>query len=499
MITVQLDLESWTDRVFCWSRDHPDCGPGMDYLTTLVVVGAFAAFALSFAIGGNDAANALGPAVGCRAVGLRRAVGLGVAFETLGIVVLGSFVSSTLKSDVVDTGGDAGELAAGMLCALLSSTACLVLFTAAAMPVSTTQTVVGAIVGFGVAAGRGVDSALVLKIVLTWFATPFLGLALAFLLRAGLRRAVLRRDRPAEASRRLVPHFFAVTAGVLSASVALIAADVFGLPPWLPFAAGLAVGAAGFVAARFVLLPRLPPAGDDSDAERPFGILVVLTAASVAFTQGANDVANAIGPYSAIVELRNHGRVLEDQSMAEWIVAIGAGGVAVGLSALGWRVIETVGSGITALDNSGAYAATLSTTAVVMLSTAMKIPVSTTTTLIGAVVGVGLAGNAGARGTESAGGGDGADADSVSLTEAAKPLSGARGAPSEANDATGAATGPGPLPPGAPPDGARARAARSIDLKLVGRIVGSWLATFLAAGLLSAVLFLVLRSAGSGR
>jgi PiT family inorganic phosphate transporter len=370
-----------------------------------VWIGGFLALYMAWAIGANDVANAMGTSVGSGALGLRGAIIIAGIFEFSGAFFVGGHVTDTVRKGMLDMTQVMAQpdlLLYGMLAALAAAASLLVAATFFGLPVSTTHAIVGAIVGFGVAAfGLGcVVWGKVLQIMLSWITSPLIGGAFAFVTFVLLRRLILDSDRPLAQAKRYGPVFFFYVFFIMGLVTLFKGLKNLKLDFDLPQALGLSV-CVGLVGAAlgFAFLRRIRsgPSGDpdlDSeyrDVERVFVLLQILTACALCFAHGSNDVANAIGPLAAVVSSTASEAVGAKAEVAPWMLAVGGLGIVVGLGTWGYRVIETVGSRITDLTPSRGFAAALAAATTIVFASRLGIPVSTTHILVGAVLGVGLA------------------------------------------------------------------------------------------------------------
>jgi PiT family inorganic phosphate transporter len=294
----------------------------------------------------------------------------------------------------------------GMLAALASAATLLLGATRLGMPVSTTHAIVGAVVGFG-AVGLGLDAVVwgkVLQIVASWLTSPLMGGTLAFLIFQLVRRLVLDRARPMEAAKWVSPFFFFAVVFVIGLVTLFKGLKHLNLDFALPEALLLSalLGLAGALAGHF-FVSRVKRAEEregtlDSfrNVERVFGVLAVLTACAIAFAHGSNDVANAIGPLAAVIQVAQGAELAGRAAVAPWMLVVGGVGIVIGLATWGYRVMETVGRKITELTPSRAFAAQLAAALTIVLASRLGIPVSTTHILVGSVLGVGLARGIGA-------------------------------------------------------------------------------------------------------
>ncbi len=369
----------------------------------LVMAAAFGLF-MAWGIGANDVANAMGTSVGSRALSLRQAVVIAAIFEFLGAVLAGGQVTATIRKGIIDPGLLAGSpelLVFGMLASLLAAGVWLMVASTFGWPVSTTHTIVGAIVGFAIV-GMGasaVQSAKVGAIVASWVVSPLLAGTLAFALFRSVQRLIFDAGDPFRAAKRYVPLYIFLVGFIISLVTVLKGLKHVGLALSLAQSYGLAV-ATGLIAMAIgaILVRRIRmQAGADRDfhftnVERVFAVLMVFTACAMAFAHGSNDVANAIGPVAAIVAVvQSGGEVAQESALPLWVLMVGAVGIITGLATYGYRVMAVIGERITELTPSRGFAATLAAAATVVVASGTGLPISTTHTLVGAVLGVGMA------------------------------------------------------------------------------------------------------------
>jgi len=363
---------------------------------------------MAWGIGANDVANAMGTSVGARALTLKQAILVAAIFEFLGAYLAGGEVTSTIRKGIVDPAllGDSPQLLVyGMLASLLAAATWLALASQKGWPVSTTHSIVGAIVGFA-AVGISVDAVAwdkVAAIAASWVVSPLLSGTIAFLIFMSVKWLILDHEDTFARARRYVPIYMWLVGFMISMVTMLKGLKHIGLEfdmgmgskftnaMMVSVFAGAAVALLGTV-----LLRRLHAGGADvnsnDNVERVFGILMVFTACAMAFAHGSNDVANAVGPLAAVVStVQSGGEVVAKSGLPWWVLAVGAMGIVVGLATYGWRVIQTIGRKITELTPSRGFAAELAAASTVVLASATGLPISTTHTLVGAVLGVGLA------------------------------------------------------------------------------------------------------------
>lgn len=372
---------------------------GLIFLGMACVFGFF----MAWGVGANDVANAMGTSVGAGAITIKQAIVIAMVFEFAGAWLAGGEVTSTIRSGIIDIERAGFEqnpelLVFGMLSSLLAAGIWLVIASMFGWPVSTTHTIIGAIVGFAVV-GISADSVMwgqVLEIVASWIVSPVFSGSISFCLFLSVQKLVLNTEDPLANARKYVP-FYMFLVGFVIAMVTLVKGlSHVGLEVTLTQSALLAVVfGLGTVAAGIALLKRLaPPPGESSakSVENIFGILMIFTACSMAFAHGSNDVANAIGPLAAVSGIVSSGGVFEaSSSLPNWILILGGLGIVAGLATWGYKVIATIGKNITELTPSKGFAAELAAATTVVIASGTGLPVSTTHTLVGAVLGVGLA------------------------------------------------------------------------------------------------------------
>ena len=383
----------------------------------IFVIGTAALLGLYMAwnIGANDVANSMADAVGSKALTVGQAVVLAGICEFAGAVLVGAPVTDTVRKGIVDPNsflalpGITHEQAAalfviGMTSALLSAAIWLNISSHMGLPVSTTHSIVGAVAGFGIVAA-GWDSVhwgKMATIVASWFVSPVAGGFMAYILFKFINRSILGRDRPARAAIRYAPYLVAaVTATVVLATIYKGLKHVIGnikwLTPEISILITIILSIISGILARIILRRRLTgkeklPVGEQLElVEQVFVPIVIITSCSVAFAHGANDVANAIGPLAAVVRVIQTGTVVQKVGVPFWVLALGGFGIVVGLATFGYRVMKTVGTDITEITPSRGVAADLAATATVLICTRLKLPISTTHTLVGAILGIGFA------------------------------------------------------------------------------------------------------------
>jgi len=380
----------------------------MDHTTAFVYLAIAAGFYMAWAIGANDVANAMGTSVGSRALTLRQAVLVAAIFEFSGALLAGGNVTQTIRKGIVDASTVASNpeyLIYGMLAALLAAGTWLIIATRAGWPVSTTHSIVGAVVGFALV-GLGphaVHWAKVGQIVASWVTSPLLAGGFAFVIFTVVRRTILEQEDPFARARRYGPFYIFAVAFVLGLLTTFKGLKHLHLHLSMvqAFAVAVAIGVvAALVGAAFIRRIHVDPEADRdfhyANVERIFAVLQVCTACAVAFAHGSNDVANAIGPLAAVVNVAASGSVSQASPVPTWVMLLGGGGIIAGLAMWGYRIIETIGRKITELTPTRGFSAELAAAATIVVASLSGMPVSTTHTLVGAVLGVGLARGIGA-------------------------------------------------------------------------------------------------------
>ncbi|HSJ15921.1 MAG TPA: inorganic phosphate transporter [Longimicrobiales bacterium] len=363
----------------------------------------------AWTIGANDVANAMGTSVGSGALTLTAAIILAGIFEFGGAVLVGSSVTGTISKGIVQIelfeptgplGADGPRiLALAMVAALFGCAAWLHTATHFGLPVSTTHSIVGAVAGVGIVTfgWSGVQWLSLLGIVASWVISPLLGGLIAFTSFVIIRKTILRQDDPVAATKRLGPYMVAVVVLIMMLSFIYKALkNRLDSPPLLPALAASAFVAVTVGVVSGILIRRTQPrpgARPYDYVERVFAMLQVTTACFVAFAHGANDVANAVGPVAAVVSLYQAGysAVMSHVTVPFWVLVMGGIGIVVGLATLGYKVIATIGHQITEMTPTRGFSAEFGAATTVLIASSLGMPVSTTHTLVGGVIGVGFA------------------------------------------------------------------------------------------------------------
>jgi len=370
----------------------------------LLILACCFGFFMAWGIGANDVANAMGTSVGARALTMKQAVLVACVFEFAGAYLAGGEVTSTIRKGIIDSGVIASNpdlLVFGMMSALLSAGTWLLIASYFGWPVSTTHSIVGAIVGFA-AIGIGFDVVewpKVGSIAASWVVSPLLAGTIAFILFQSVRKLILESSDPFKNAKKYVPLYMFLAAFVISMVTFVKGLKHVGLSfstqesLALSFIFAIVISLIGAWVLRTIDNQEKERNGTIFNGiERIFAVLMVFTACAMAFAHGSNDVANAIGPLAAIVSvIQSGGEVAAKSIVPAWVLFLGASGIVVGLSMLGYRVMMTVGRSITELTPSRGFAAELAAAGTVVVASGTGLPISTTHTLVGAVLGVGIA------------------------------------------------------------------------------------------------------------
>ena len=394
----------------------------MELSLFILIAAVLCGFLMAFSLGANDVANSMASAVGARAITLRQAIIIAAFLNFLGAVFLGSQVAATITRGIInpDVISDQRVLMLGMFAALLSSGLWVLIATYTALPVSSTHSIVGGILGFGLVAGGPdvVNWWQMTGIVLSWIVSPFFGALIAYAVFMHIRRRILHSRQILQAAHFWAPVWIALT--VVLVVLSLCFKTPFGkqldLTGWQGVLLALAIGAATVAACRQVFSKMLTQGiPSDEDAAAPdthtpvaadmsrnrrtanrqvdeiFRRMQVGTACYVALSQGANDVANAIGPVIAIWFIATQGSLAGQMDVPVWLLVMGGLGIATGIAVLGHKVMGTVGERITKMNNTRGFAVAFSSATTVLMASNLGLPVSTTHATVGSVVGVGLA------------------------------------------------------------------------------------------------------------
>ena len=366
-------------------------------LTIAGILGLF----MAWGIGANDVANAMGTSVGSKALTLKQAIIIAAIFEFLGAYLAGGEVTSTIRKGIVDPqiyATDLNIFIIGMMSSLLAAGSWLYIASNKGWPVSTTHSIVGAIVGF-VVITKGIDAvswSKVGEIASSWITSPLIAGILAFFIYLSAQKFIINAKNQVAAAIFYIPFYSFFVTGVIAQVIARKGLSHIGLS-WsddeiLVFTTLMALLAGGLTS--LVLRLKKESISSKGGIEYAFGILMIVTACAMAFAHGSNDVANAIGPVAAIISVVNSNDLSSTAPINPAVLLLGGAGIVFGLATLGYKVIKTVGEKITKLTPSLGFSAEMAAASTVVFASYLGFPISTTHTLIGGVIGVGLANGA---------------------------------------------------------------------------------------------------------
>ena len=379
------------------------------YGTIFLILACIFGLFMAWGIGANDVANAMGTSVGSGAITIKQAVIIAAIFEFAGAFLAGGQVTKTIRKGIIDAellSATPELLVYGMLASLLAAGIWLLVASKFGWPVSTTHSIVGAIVGFA-AVGIGVEAvhwSKVGTIVMSWVISPALAGAASYWLFRSVQKLILNRDDPFESAKQVVPYYVFMT-GFIIALVTMfkglkhVGLEVSTVESYsYAFVFGLVIMFMSMASIRKIKLdPKADKDFQFANVERVFSVLMVVTACAMAFAHGSNDVANAIGPVAAVIGIvQSGGEIAQKSILPIWVLILGGAGIVAGLLMYGRRVMATIGKNITELTPSRGFAATLAAATTVVFASGTGLPISTTHTLVGAVLGVGLARGIGA-------------------------------------------------------------------------------------------------------
>ena len=379
------------------------------YGTILVIMAVGFGLFMTWGIGANDLANAMGTSVGAGAVTIKQAICIAIVFEFLGAVLAGGNVTKTIRKGIIDPSSIISQpeiLVYGMLAALLAAAFWLMIASAKGWPVSTTHSIIGALVGFAIV-GIGPESVKWGKIgsvVMSWVLSPVLGGTISYILVLSTRKFIFNTDNPLRNAKKCAPVYIFLVGFIISLvtlfkglkhlNINFTSGQSFALAVVI----GLTAATIGWFFVRNIKVDLERSRDFHFEAvEKVFTPMMLFTACSMAFAHGSNDVANGIGPLAAVVSIiSSGGEVMQSSELPLWIMLLGGGGIVLGLLTLGYRVMLTVGKKITELTPSRGFCAELAAAITVVLASRTGLPVSTTHILVGSVLGVGFARGMGA-------------------------------------------------------------------------------------------------------
>ncbi len=381
----------------------------IEYGTVFITLAIVFGLLMTWGIGANDVANAMGTSVGSGAISIKQAIIIAAIFEFAGAFLAGGHVTKTIRKGIIDPTpilGNPEVLIWGMLSALLAAALWLFFASWVGWPVSTTHSIIGAIVGFAVV-GIGVDAVnwgKIATIMISWVVSPMMGGTFAFFLMRSIQYFILDTDMPFQNARRYAPVFIFLVGFLISLVTLFKGLKHLNVNLNIPLSLLIAIilGVLLSLCGHLMITRLRIEAADNihdqfTQIEKIFGLMMIFTACAMAFAHGSNDVANGIGPMAAVVSIvHSGGKMAQESALPLWILILGGCGIVLGLATFGYRVIQTIGSKITELVPTRGFSAELAAATTVVLASRTGIPVSTTHILVGAVMGVGLARGIGA-------------------------------------------------------------------------------------------------------
>ncbi len=378
---------------------------GTVFYVMAIVFGAY----MTWGIGANDVANAMGVSVGSGAITVKQAILIAAIFEFAGAFIAGGQVTKTIRKGIIDPSAIEGQpeiLVYGMLAALLAAAIWLMVASTRGWPVSTTHSIVGAIVGFAVA-GIGIDAVNWPKIgavAASWIVSPVVGGVIALALMLSIRKLILNTDQPFQNAKKWGPMYvflvgFIVALVTLFKGLKHLKLEFSGLESFvIAIIFGLIVA---FIGKLMIDKVQMDDTADRdfhyASVEKAFVPMMIFTACAMAFAHGSNDVANGIGPLAAVISIIDSGgEVTQKAGLPLWILFLGGAGIVIGLATMGYKVMQTIGHKITELTPTRGYCATLAAATTVVVASKTGLPVSTTQIAVGCVMGVGFARGIGA-------------------------------------------------------------------------------------------------------
>jgi len=361
------------------------------WLIIAVLVGLY----MAWNIGANDVANSMASAVGAKAITMKQAIIIAGILNFLGAVFVGCHVTETVRKGIVDPSSlySPDIVVYGALSALLAASLWITIATWKELPVSTTHSIVGGLLGFGLVAGGAINWIKVGEITAAWILSPLLGCALAFVVFSILHHTIFNSKHPIKRCRIVAPIFI----GLAFFTIALSFLFKTRLGETLKISEGTAIFYSGtisilaMIGCYFLISKFYSNTFDVKNVESVFKWAQVFTSCYVAFSQGANDVANAIGPVATIYTITKTNEISSSVEVPFFLLVIGGFGIVLGISTWGYKVIDTVGRKITELTNTRGFTIEFSAATIVLIASKMGLPVSTTHAVVGSVVGVGLA------------------------------------------------------------------------------------------------------------
>lgn len=381
----------------------------MDYSLILLVTAIALCFFMTWGVGANDLANVMSTTMGSKAVTVKQAMIIAVIFEFAGAFLGGEGVTETMRDGIINSSELVHQplvMIEGMLSVLLACTIWMNLASFLGVPISITNALVGSMVGFGslVLGSKAVHWGQVSHIAIGWITSPLIAGITSYLLFQSIQQTIFVKNNPLQRAKYYIPIYLFLVGTILSFITVFKGLKHFGIQfnltqnITITLLSSLLITAIGlFFINRIPEVPKIRRRERFLQVEKYFAVLMALTACAMVFAHGSNDIALAVGPLSVIYSLViDPQQSLSAYNYPAWIILLGCVGAISGLLIYGRKVIETVGSAITALTPSRAFAATLAAATTVVVATSTGIPVSATQTLVGAVLGVGLARGIGA-------------------------------------------------------------------------------------------------------
>jgi PiT family inorganic phosphate transporter len=367
---------------------------------SIVIVALTAGFYMAWSIGANDVANSMASAVGAKAISMRQAVIIAGILTICGAVFLGAHVTGTISKGIVDP-NDIGVrtlVMLGALSAVIAASIWVTLATWKSMPISTTHSIVGAMIGFGlIAGGVGVVSwGKVGQVAASWILSPLFGCILAFFTFKIITRLILGREEPLTSAKKAGPFFIAAAFFIIFMSLLIKTRLGEMVIPgnellWAFIISAVIAAGSGIIGYSIIKKVEKKSEQGYEEVEEIFRKLQIMTSCYVALAHGANDVANAIGPLATAFTISSEGSIPQEVSIPIYLLALGGIGITIGIMTWGYRVIRTLGSKITRLTNTRGFSVDFGAATTVLVASKFGMPISTTHTVVGAIIGVGLA------------------------------------------------------------------------------------------------------------
>lgn len=370
----------------------------MGMFETFLILSVIAGFLMAFNLGANDVANAMASAVGARAITVKQAIYIAGILNFIGAVFFGSHVTATISKGIINPQfiSDPKIIMIGMFASLLSAALWVFVATLTALPVSSTHSIIGSILGFGLVAGgpNVVNWKVLGNVVLSWIISPFFAATISFIVFTLIRRNILMRKEFIKHAIFWVPIWIVITCAlvILSFFYKTPFGKKLGLPLSVSITIVIALGVIIYLVSRYWVKKFVKDVEEGAHVvEEVFKKIQIGTSCYVAMSQGANDVANAIGPVVAVYSIAKYHALLPKVEIPMFFLALGGLGIASGIMLFGRNVITTVGEKITTLTNTRGFSVDFGAATTVLLASNLGMPVSTTHSAVGGVVGVGIA------------------------------------------------------------------------------------------------------------